>query len=100
MQSIASLGDNTSVAEDPPIAQLPEHPLADLRELHTAIKELLLQLRHKLYAATDFSTERQFSALNTSVYTQARSLLAAVTLPLFHTANTLSHACLHNTARS
>lgn len=59
------------MAEDPPIPRLPEHPLADLRELHTAIKELLVQLRHKLYAATDFSTERQFSALNTSVYTQA-----------------------------
>lgn len=73
MQSIASIGDNASTAEDPLIPRLPEYPLADLRELHTAIKELLLQLRHKLYAATDFSTERQFSALNTSVYTQVCS---------------------------
>lgn len=70
LQSIGSLADNVSTAEDPTILHLPNHPLADLHELHTAIKELLLQLRQTLYTATDFSTERQFSALNTSVYTQ------------------------------
>jgi hypothetical protein len=56
------------------VPHIPEKPLQKLRQLYEAIKDLLFHLRKHVWRARDFSTERQFSALNTGDYKQVRVL--------------------------
>ena len=80
MQSATSLMDNASVSgtEEAPfvvVPHAPDQPLAKLRALYEAIKELLFHLRKHVWHASAFSSERQFSVLNTSDYKQVRVLV-------------------------
>lgn len=82
MQSTTSLLDNASASgtDESPlmvVPHAPEQPLAKLRALYEAMKELLSHLRKHVWHASAFSSERQFSVLNTSDYKQVRTGAAA-----------------------
>jgi hypothetical protein len=83
MQSTTSLADNASVSvteetQQVPVPHAPEQPLLKLRALYEAIRELLLHLRKHVWHATAFSSERQFSVLNSSDYKQVRHLASSL----------------------
>ena len=83
--------DNASAsgADEAPfmvVPHAPDQPLAKLRVLYEAIKELLFHLRKHVWHASAFSSERQFSVLNTSDYKQVREVPLLFALLQWHAA--------------